>query len=129
MVIATARIETRSAVGAGIPGRQIGRDRKLGASHTAKHGQRVEFIARPRLQMVIREHVVTVLARVVLATAPELDGYDVQLAPIMRAPGLRIDVESQYGRSRRLVAAAVGCGQFSDRLLRRVGWRGLTESY
>lgn len=112
MVIATARIEARAAVGAGIPGRQIGRDRNLGAAHTAKHGQRVEFIARPRLQMVIREHVVTVLARVVLATAPELDGYDVQLAPIMRAAGLRIDVESQYGRSRRLVAATVRWGQF-----------------
>lgn len=93
------RIETGAAGGTDTSGVKVLFDRQLRAANSTEHRSRLEFLPRPRLQIVIGESIVALLASVVLAAAPDLDGDDVEFAPVMNAPRLRVELDAEDVRT------------------------------
>ena len=96
MVAATPRIEASTALGTHASARQIFVDSKLTSTCAAQNGYRVARSPRPRRNRVIRYRIMTILARVELAAALELDRDDVEWRTVVSAPRLAIQADSPH---------------------------------
>jgi|SRR5215472_8265904 len=94
VVVAAGGIERGLARGtAGIAPKVLG-DGEFGAAGSAEDSRVVPFGLRPDLDGMVSKGDVAILAGVVEAAAPHLDGDDVGGAVVVEAAGLGIEVQS-----------------------------------
>jgi hypothetical protein len=88
IVLAATGIKTGFAMRAGIVGGHVIFDAQLIAAYPAKNGFLVKFGFRPNYMLMICLFFMAGKARVILVTALELDGNDIQFGMPMHTAGL-----------------------------------------
>lgn len=94
VVVSAGGIEGGVAGRAAGVGLEVGGDGQLGAAGAAEDGWVVPFGLRPDLDGMVGKGIVAVFAGVIDAAALHFDGNDVERRMVMKAAGLRIEIQA-----------------------------------
>jgi len=103
MMLRTAWVEGRAAVGAGVPAGQIGVDGERAAAGAAQDGVLLKPVGGPALCRMIGQRLVTRVARIVDTAAGKLDRDDVARAVVVGTPGAFVDTDAAEGEGKAAV--------------------------